>query len=80
MINTLVTVAGETVEESTVIVDIDNEQGTYTPNNNSMQLLLDETLYDVTFFNANELRLSYSEAYTEDGIDYFESSEIRMAR
>ena len=80
VINTLVTVAGETVEESTVIVDVDNEQGTYTPNNNNMQLLLDETLYDVTFFNANELRLSYSEAYTEDGIDYFESSEIRMAR
>ena len=80
VINTLVTVAGETVEESTVIADIDNEQGTYTANNNTMKLLLDETLYDVTRFNANELRLSYTTAYTEDGIDYVEASEIRMER
>jgi hypothetical protein len=80
VINTLVTVAGETVEESTVIADIDNEQGTYTANNNTMKLLLDETLYDVTRFNANELRLSYTTAYIEDGIDYVEASEIRMIR
>jgi hypothetical protein len=80
VINTLVTVAGETVEESTVIADIDNEQGTYTANNNTMKLLLDETSYDVTRFNANELRLSYTTAYTEDGIDYVEASEIRMIR
>ena len=80
VINTLVTVAGETVEESTVIADIDNEQGTYTANNNTMKLLLDETFYDVTRFNANELRLSYTTAYTEDGIDYIEASEIRMER
>ncbi len=80
VINTLVTVAGETVEESTVIADIDNEQGTYTANNNTMKLLLDETFYDVTRFNANELRLSYTTAYTEDGVDYIEASEIRMER
>jgi len=80
VINTLVTVAGETVEESTVIADIDNEQGTYTANNNTMKLLLDETFYDVTRFNANELRLFYTTAYTEDGVDYIEASEIRMER
>ena len=45
-----------------------------------MQLLLDETLFDVTLFNTNELRLSFSDAYTEDGVDYFETSEIRMVR
>ena len=45
-----------------------------------MKLLLDETLYDVTRFNANELRLSYTTAYIEDGIDYVEASEIRMIR
>ena len=45
-----------------------------------MQLLLGETLYDVTLFNTNELRLSSSDAYTEDGIDYVETSEIRMVR
>ena len=80
VLNTLVVVAGETVEESTVIADIDNEQGTYTANNNTMKLLLDETFYDVTRFNANELRLSSIDAYTEDGIDYVESFEIRMER
>ena len=80
VINTLVTVAGETVEQSTFIVDIDNEEGTYSPNNNTMQLLLDETLFDVTLFNNNQLRLSTSDAYTEDDIDYFETSEIRMVR
>ena len=80
VINTLVTVAGETVEESTVIADIDNEQGTYTANNNTMKLLLDETFYDVTRFNASELRLFYTTAYTEDGVDYIEASEIRMER
>ena len=52
MVNTLltplVTVAGETVEQSTFIVDIDNENGTYAANNQHMQLLLDETLFDVT--------------------------------
>ena len=45
-----------------------------------MQLLLDETLFDVTLFNNNQLRLSTSDAYTEDDIDYFETSEIRMVR
>lgn len=80
VINTLVTVAGETVEQSTFIVDIDNEEGTYSPNNNTMQLLLNETLYDVTLFNTNELRLSYTTTYTEDGVDYVETSEIRMVR
>ena len=45
-----------------------------------MQLLLDETLYDVTLFNTNELRLSYTTTYTEDGVDYVETSEIRMVR
>jgi len=80
VLNTLVTVAGEFVSQSTIIVDVDNETGTYAANNTTMQLLLDETLYDVTLFNTNELRLSSSNAYTEDGVDYFETSEIRMVR
>ena len=80
VLNSLVTVAGEFVSQSTIIVDIDNEIGTYDANNSTMQLFLDEILYDVTLFNANELRLSYSNAYSEDGVDYFETSEIRMVR
>jgi|TARA_B110000881_G_C18495001_1_gene473769 hypothetical protein len=80
VINTLVTVAGDPVEQSTVIVDVDNETGTYAANNTTMQLLLDETLFDVTLFNTNELRMSSSNAYSQDDIDYFETSEIRMVR
>ena len=80
VINTQRTVAGEIVSQSTYIVDIDDEIGTYAANNSTMQLLLDETLFDVTLFNNNQLRLSTSDAYTEDNIDYFETSEIRMVR
>ena len=80
VINTQRTVAGEIVSQSTYIEDIDDEIGTYAANNSAMQLLLDETLFDVTLFNNNQLRLSTSDAYTEDNIDYFETSEIRMVR
>lgn len=80
VINTQRTVAGEIVSQSTYIEDIDDEIGTYAANNSTMQLLLDETLFDVTLFNNNQLRLSTSDAYTEDDIDYFETSEIRMVR
>ena len=71
---------GTVLEDSSIIIVIDNEARTYDANNSTMQLLLDETLYDVTLFNANELRLSSSNAYSEDGVDYFETSEIRMVR
>ena len=80
VVNTQRTVAGEIVSQSTYIVDIDNETGAYAANNSTMQLLLDETLFDVTLFNTNELRLSSSDAYTEDGIDYIETFEIRLVR
>jgi len=80
VVNTQRTVAGEIVSQSTYIEDIDDEIGTYAANNSTMQLLLDETLFDVTLFNNNQLRLSTSNAYSEDDIDYFETSEIRMVR
>ena len=80
VVNTQRTVAGEIVSQSTYIEDIDDEIGTYAANNSTMQLLLDESLFDVTLFNNNQLRLSTSDAYTEDGVDYFETSEIRMVR
>ena len=53
---------GTVLEDSSIITVIDNETGTYAVNNTTMQLLLGETLYDVTLFNANELRLSSSDA------------------
>ena len=71
---------GTVLEDSSIITVIDNETGTYAVNNSTMQLLLGETLYDVTLFNTNELRMSSSNAYSEDDIDYFETSEIRMVR
>ena len=80
VVNTQRTVAGEIVSQSTYIEDIDDEIGTYAANNSTMQLLLNETLFDVTLFNNNQLRLSTSDAYTEDGIDYFETREIRLER
>ncbi|MEZ8003720.1 MAG: hypothetical protein QMC45_08155 [Patiriisocius sp.] len=80
VVNTQRTVAGEIVSQSTYIEDIDDEIGTYAANNSTMQLLLDESLFDVTLFNNNQLRLSTSDAYTEDGIDYFETREIRLER
>ena len=80
VVNTQRTVAGEIVSQSTYIEDIDDYIGTYTSNNSTMQLLMDETLFDVTLFNNNQLRLSVSDAYTEDGVDYVESFEIRMVR
>ena len=80
VVNTQRTVAGEIVSQSTYIEDIDDEIGTYAANNSTMQLLLNETLFDVTLFNNNQLRISTSDAYTEDGVDYFVTSEIRMVR
>ncbi len=71
---------GTVLEDSSIITVIDNETGTYAANNTTMQLLLDETLFDVTLFNTNELRMSSSNAYSQDDIDYFETSEIRMVR
>ena len=71
---------GTVLEDSSVILVVDNETGTYAANNTTMQLLLGETLYDVTFFNTNELRLSSSNTYTDDGVDYIETSEIRLVR
>ena len=71
---------GTVLEDSSIIIVIDNETGSYAANNSTMQLLLGDTLYDVTLFNTNELRLSSSNAYTEDGVDYVETSEIRMVR
>ena len=43
-------------------------------------MLLSKTLCNFTRFNANGLRRLSSEAYTEDGLDYVESIEIRMVR
>ena len=80
VVNQTTTVAGQITEQDTYIVDEDNEQGTYVANNDAMQLVIDDDVFDVILFNANELRISLNNMYTEEGVDYSETAEIRMVR
>ena len=67
-------------EQDTYIVDEDNEQGTYVANNDAMQLVIDDDVFDIILFNANELRISLNNIYTEEGVDFLQTGEIRMVR
>ena len=80
VVNQTTTVAGQITEQDTYIVDEDNEQGTYVANNDAMQLVIDDDVFDVILFNANELRISLNNMYTEEGVDYSETAEIRLVR
>lgn len=81
VLNYSVTVAGEVVTEMTSI-EVVSEMGTYEVNDTSNRIILDggDEFWDVTLFNANELRISISDMYTEEGVDYSETGEIRMVR
>lgn len=74
------TVAGQIIVEDIYIEDVDNEEGTYVANDGAMQLVMDGNIFDVTLFNANELRLVQNDTYTEDGVDFVVTGEIRMIR
>ena len=80
MVNETTTVSGQITEEDTYIEDVDNEEGTYVANDGAMQLVMDGNIFDVTLFNANELRLVQNDTYTEDGVDFVDTGEIRMIR
>ena len=80
VVNETTTVAGQITEQDTYIVDDDNEQGTYVANNDGMQLVMDDDVFDVILFNANELRISLNNIYTEEGVDFLQTGEIRMVR
>ena len=80
VVNETVTVSGQITEQDTYIEDVDNEQGTYVANNDAMQLIMDDDVFDVILFNANELRISLNNMYTEEGVDYSETGEIRLVR
>ncbi len=80
VVNETTTVAGQITEEDTYIEDVDNEQGTYVANNDALQLVMDNDVFDVILFNANELRISINNMYTEEGVDYSETGEIRLVR
>ena len=73
-------VAGQITEEDTYIEDVDNEEGTYVTNDGTMQLVMDGDIFDVTLFNANELRLVQNDTYTEDDVDFVVTGELRMIR
>ena len=79
-VNYVTTVAGQIVDEGSEIIDITNQTGDYTTNNALMEIELDGETYDVTLFNANELRMVSEDIYTENDIDYVDTSEIRMTR
>ena len=80
VVNETTTVAGQITEQDTYIVDEDNEQGTYVANNDAMQLVMDDDVFDVILFNANELRISLNNIYTEEGVDFLQTGEIRLVR
>ena len=80
VVNETTTVAGQITEQDTYIVDDDNEQGTYVANNDAMQLVMDDDVFDVILFNANELRISLNNIYTEEGVDFLQTGEIRLVR
>lgn len=73
-------VEGEVIEDSTEIIDIDYEEGTYSTNNSSMELVLDGETYEVDLFNENEIRVSLEDIWVEDGDDFVYTEEIRLLR
>ena len=78
VVNETTTVAGQITEQDTYIEDDDNEQGTYVANNDAMQLVMDDDVFDVILFNANELRISLNNMYTEECVDFLQTGEIRL--
>ena len=80
LINFSVVVAGEIITEDTEIIVIDNQIGSYTTNDSTMILVLNDVIYNVTLFNQNDLRITSEDAYIENGDEIVETSEIRMTR
>ncbi len=80
VLNETIRVSGQITEEDTYIEDVDNEEGTYVANDGVMKLTIDGDIFDVTLFNANELRLVQNDTYTEDGVDFVVTGELRMIR
>lgn len=62
------------------IIDIDNEEGTYSTNQSSMTIVLDGEVYDVTLFNENEIRFTFEEIWEENGSNFIYTEEIRLER
>jgi len=67
-------------ESGSEIIEIENVEGTYSTNESSMTIVLDEEVSDVTLFNENEIRFISEDIWEENGSDYIYTSEIRLVR
>jgi len=67
-------------ESGSYIIEINNEEGTYSTNDTSMTLVLDGEVYDITLFNENEIRFTFEEMWEENGSDFVYTEEIRLER
>lgn len=76
----LVVSNGTVQVEETDIIDIDFEEGIYSTNNSTMELVLDGETYEVDLFNQNEIRVSLEDIWVENGDDFVYTEEIRMIR
>ncbi len=78
---TTIRIDGEVVEQTTEIITNNNATGTYVVNDSTMQIIVDEeSVYDITLFNENELRISRIDIYSENGANIARSEEIRLIR
>jgi len=78
---TTISVDGEVVDQTTEIITNNNVTGTYVVNDSTMQIIVDEeSVFDITLFNENELRISSIDIYSENGSNIARSQEIRLIR
>ncbi len=75
-----VVVDGDLIQEDSNIVVVDNEEGTYTTNGETLKLILDEEIHNVIHFNENEIRFTFEEMWVENGDTFVLNEEIRMIR
>ncbi len=73
-------VNGTVIEEDIEIIVIDFSEGTYSTNNSSMELVMDEDTYEVTLFTQNEIRMTFEEMWVENGDDFILNEEIRLVK
>ncbi len=76
----VIKVNGIITEENAEIISFDNEEGSFSVNNDSMTILLNVDTYNVILFDESELRMTLEQTYSENNIDYIISREIRMVR
>ena len=77
---TTVVVENNPPSEDAGFVVIDNEAGNYSTNSDTMRLIIDEEINEVTLFNENEIRFTFEETWIDGEDTYIYNSEIRMTR